>query len=78
MTDDVYSSSDSNFSIGSMKSLVKTQTDKRVSKDAANEMGVLTEEYAEKVSKEAIKVAEERGRKTVRDKDIRTAIKNLE
>jgi len=78
MKSDVYSSSDSTFSIGSMKSLIKTQTSKRVSKDGANEMGVLVEKHAKNISEEAIEIAEEKGRKTVRDEDIRDAIKRLE
>ena len=63
------------FSISKMKELVKSQGDKRVSEDAAEELRLILETFAGDVAEEGIAVAEEDGRKTVRAEDIREALK---
>ena len=57
-----------------MKELIKSQGDKRVSEDSAKELGTVLERFAGDVAEEAIAVAREDGRKTVRAEDIRKAL----
>ena len=63
------------FSISKMKELVKSQGDKRVSEDAAEELRVILETFAGDVAEESIAIAGEGGRKTVRAEDIRQALR---
>lgn len=58
-----------------MKEMIKSQGDKRVSEDAADELRQILEMFAGDVAEEAIAVANEDGRKTVRSEDIREALK---
>lgn len=62
------------FSTLKMKEVLKSQTTKRVSKDAASALSERLENYGEEVAKKAIKLAEEDGRVTVRKEDIRAAL----
>lgn len=62
------------FSVAKMKDMVKTQGDKRVSEDGAEELGDILERFAGDVAEEAIAIAEEKGRKTVRGEDVREAL----
>ncbi len=62
------------FSISKMKEIIKSQGDKRVSEDSADELRNVMERFAGDVAEEAIAIAEEDGRKTVRDSDIREAL----
>lgn len=62
------------FSVAKMKDMIKTQGDKRVSEDGAEELGQIVEMFAGDIAEEAIAVAEEKGRKTVREEDIRDAL----
>lgn len=66
------------FSISGMKKLFGKVTNKRVSEDSARELGQELDDFASEVSKEAIEVASDDGRKTVRSGDIRQAVKNLD
>lgn len=63
------------FSISKMKEMIKSQGDKRVSEDAADEMRKILEMFAGDVSEEAIAVARENDRKTVRREDIKEALR---
>jgi histone H3/H4 len=63
------------FSKAKMKEVIKNQTDKRVSEDSAVELGTLLERYAGDIAEEAIAIAREKGRKTVRGEDIRDALR---
>jgi histone H3/H4 len=63
------------FSISKMKEMIKSQGDKRVSEDAADEMRKILEMFAGDVAEEAIAVGKEDGRKTVRREDIKEALK---
>lgn len=63
------------FSIAKMKEMIKSQGDKRVSEDAADEMRQLLEMFAGDVAEEAIAVAREDGRKTVRSEDVKEALR---
>lgn len=63
------------FSISKMKEMIKSQGDKRVSEDSAEELRALLETFAGDVAEEAIAIAREDGRKTVREEDIREALK---
>lgn len=48
---------------------------KRVSKEAAEKMADLLEEYGQKISKKALMIAKHSGRKTVQANDIKLALK---
>lgn len=63
------------FSISKMKEMIKSQGDKRVSEDAADEMRKILEMFAGDVAEEAIAVARENERKTVRREDIKEALR---
>lgn len=63
------------FSISKMKEIIKSQGDKRVSEGSADELRNVMERFAGDVAEEAIAIAEEDGRKTVRDSDIREALR---
>lgn len=47
----------------------------RVSKDAMNYFGDILEEYALEISKKAVMIANHSGRKTVKGKDLKLALK---
>lgn len=64
------------FSIYRMKQVLKGETDKRVSEEAATALGGQMDERGEEIAKMAVEAAEEDGRKTVRAEDIRKALKN--
>ncbi len=63
------------FSISKMKEIVKEEGDKRVSEPSAQELRRILETFAGDVAEEAIAVAREDERKTVRAEDIREALK---
>ncbi|MFB6203113.1 MAG: histone [Candidatus Nanohaloarchaea archaeon] len=63
------------FSISKMKSMIKQEGEKRVSEDSAESLGNILEIFAGDVAEEAVAVAEEAGRKTVRAEDIEEALK---
>lgn len=63
------------FSVSKMKEMIKSQGDKRVSEDAADEMRKILEMFAGDVAEEAIAVSREDNRKTVRREDIKEALK---
>ena len=58
-----------------MKEMIKNQGDKRVSEDAAEELGQILELFAGDLAEESVAVAEEDGRKTVRGEDVKKALK---
>lgn len=62
------------FSTLAMRKIIETQTDKRISDSAADELGEILELFAGDIAEEAIAVAEENGRKTVRAEDIKKAL----
>jgi histone H3/H4 len=62
------------FSVSKMKDMIKSQGDKRVSEDSAKQLANVIETFAGDVSEEAIAVAEEKDRKTVRAEDVRQAL----
>jgi histone H3/H4 len=63
------------FSISKMKEMIKSQGDKRVSEDSAEELREILEMFAGDIAEEAIAVADEDDRKTVRAEDIRKALR---
>jgi len=63
------------FSIAKMKEMIKSQGDKRVSRDSAEEMRGILEMFAGDLAEEAIAIADEDGRKTVRAGDVKEALK---
>lgn len=73
---EVNSNSSSNFSITTMKKALKKETSKRVSKDAADKLGEILENEGTELAEEAEKIAEEDGRETVRQSDIKQALRN--
>lgn len=58
------------FSVRGMKHAISNETNKRVSEDAATELGNLLQHYGEEISELAIEHAENNGRETVREEDI--------
>jgi histone H3/H4 len=63
------------FSKAKMKEMIKNQTSKRVSEEGAVEFGNVLELYAGDIAEEAIAVAKDKGRKTVRAEDIRESLR---
>lgn len=64
------------FSIYRMKQVLKGETDKRVSEDAATALGEQMDERGIEIAEKAVEAAKEAGRKTIRAEDIRKALKN--
>ncbi|MFB6208845.1 MAG: histone [Candidatus Nanohaloarchaea archaeon] len=62
------------FSVSKMKEMIKNEGDKRVSEEAAEHLGDLLEMFAGDVAEEAIAVARDDNRKTVRADDVREAL----
>jgi len=63
------------FSISKMKEMIKNQGDKRVSEDSAEELGNVLEMFAGDVAEEAVGIAKDDDRKTVRAEDIKQALR---
>lgn len=63
------------FSTSKMKEIFKSQGNKRVSEDSAEELATVLETFAGDVAEEAIAIAKEDGRKTVREEDIKEALR---
>jgi histone H3/H4 len=63
------------FSISKMKQIIKENSNKRVSEGSAEELREVLEMYAGDIAEEAIAVAKDDGRKTVRGEDIRKALR---
>lgn len=63
------------FSVSKMKEMIKNEGDKRVSEDSAKKLGELLETFAGDLAEEAVAVAEEDGRKTVRAEDVKAALR---
>lgn len=61
------------FSLRGMKQITQEVTDKRVAEDYAEHLGEILTEYSLIISADALKFAEEAGRKTVRATDIKKA-----
>ena len=59
-----------------MRQIFKKKKKKRVSKDAAEELGAFLDDWAEDISQEAVEIAEEDGRSTVRAEDVRQVLRN--
>lgn len=62
------------FSISKMKEVMKNETDKRVSREAAEELSTDLETKGEEITVRAVQIAENKGRVTVRAEDIREAL----
>jgi len=58
-----------------MNTLLKQTTSKRVSKEAANQLGEVLEKFSEDVAKDAVSLAAEDGYQTVKPDHIREALK---
>lgn len=63
--------------LASVDKLIRKAGAYRVSKDAAQEMGIHLEDIATEIAQEAITLAEHAGRKTVKTEDVQLAIKRL-
>ncbi len=63
------------FSTAKMKEIFKNEGSKRVSEESAEELAEILETFAGDVAEEAIAVAEEDDRKTIREGDIREALR---
>ncbi len=63
----------SEFSVATLVKIIQKAAKIRVSRSAALELGAVLEEYSMRIAKEAMKLAEHRGAKTVNEKDIRAA-----
>jgi len=64
------------YSIRSMKILIRENTEKRVSEDSAAALGEFLDKWGSEVAEDALEIAEGKGRKTVRAEDIREALNN--
>jgi len=62
------------FSISKMKEVIKNETDKRVSREAAEELSTDLETKGEQITQKAVEIADTKGRVTVRAEDIREAV----
>ncbi|MEM3420901.1 MAG: NFYB/HAP3 family transcription factor subunit [Candidatus Hadarchaeum sp.] len=62
------------FLIATMIKLIKRAAKVRVSRDAALELSVVLEDYALRVAREAVKLRDHRGAKTLSKEDIRAAV----
>lgn len=63
------------FSTSKMKEMIKNQGNKRVSEEAAEELGKVLEMFAGDLAEESVAVARDSGRKTIRAEDVREALK---
>ncbi|MFB6193208.1 MAG: histone [Candidatus Nanohaloarchaea archaeon] len=63
------------FSTAKMKEMIKGEGNKRVSEESAERLGEILETFAGDVAEEAIAIAKEDGRKTVRAEDIKKALR---
>jgi len=63
------------FSKLSMKKIMSSQGDKRISEPSKEKLGEVLERFAGDISEEAIAVAKDKGRKTVRSEDIEEALR---
>ncbi len=61
-----------------LRNMIKKAGGKRVSDSAAEELGNLMEKKAGEIAKEAQRLSEHAGRKTVMRQDVKLAKKNLE
>lgn len=64
----------SEFLIATMIKLIKRAAKVRVSRDAALELSVVLEDYALRVAREAVKLRDHRGAKTLSKEDIKAAV----
>lgn len=62
------------FTLAPMRRLLRRQGDLRISEGAAEEMRAAMGEYGSRIAEAAIAHALSEGRKTVLDRDIRTAV----
>lgn len=66
------------LTLNPLRKMIKKAGAKRVSDEAALELGKLMEERAEKICKKADKLSKFSKRRTVMKKDIRMAARNLD
>ncbi len=66
------------FSTRTLKRLVSSQTSKKVSKPAAEQIGKEIEQRGETIAEKAVKYAQQDNRVTVRKEDIKQAIQQHE
>ena len=66
------------FSLASMDRLIRRAGNDRVSKDASIELSAVLEKVGEGIAKEAIRKAEEEGVKTIKERHIRAAMKEVD
>lgn len=64
-----YDTTGTEFSLQSMKNLIKKHTDKRVSKDAATALAEQLEKHAKRQTEIAVENADHAGRSTVQASD---------
>jgi len=67
----------SEFSVMGMAKLIRKAAKVRVSRSAALELSAVLEEYAVRISSEALKLAQHRGAKTVGESDVRAAVTGM-
>lgn len=67
-------STQSEFSTRSITQQLKNQTDKRVSKNAADSLAEELDGYGEEIAEKAVEIANSEDRITVREEDMRKAI----
>lgn len=65
----------SEFSISAMHNLIKSQGDKRASKNSADQLRQILEQFAGDIAEESIAIAREEDLDTVRAEHIKEALK---
>ncbi len=68
----------SEFSLASMKRLIRRAGKNRVSKDASIELSAILESLGTVIAEEAIRKSEQEGVKTVKKKHIKKAVDEVE
>ncbi|WP_049996589.1 histone [Halococcus sediminicola] len=68
---------DTEFSTARGRKLLKSETNKRVTEEAADKNAKLMQEYGTEIAERAIEIAEHAGRKTVRGGDVKEAVRQL-
>jgi len=61
----------SELSLSSVEKIFRKANAKRVSDEASRELRKVIEDFAEEISREAVKASEHAGRKTVKEVDIK-------